>query len=130
MGLQPMSARKHHEIWIEQCEAARTIKTRYGLKAAFDYVVGEKLINFASAASQHPEFARELPRFVSQVRRMFTAEEIRTHLARLERERGERAVDVSEEDELYPESPIAASERVRQLTTIKEVLTASELGTS
>jgi hypothetical protein len=62
---------------------------------------------------------------------MFTAEEIRTHLARLEREQGERAVDVlEEEDELYPESPIAASERVRQFTTIKEVLTASELGTS
>src|ERR1035438_3543491 len=109
-----MSARKHHEIWIEQCEAARTIKTRYGLKAAFDYVVGEKLINFASAASQHPEVARELPRFVSEVRRMFTSDEIRTHLARLEREQGERAVDVSEEDELYPESPIAAWERVRQ----------------
>ena len=122
-----MSARKHHEIWIEP----RTIKTHYGLKAAFDYVVGEKLINFASAASQHPEFARELPRFVSEVRRMFTAAEIRTHLARLEREQGERAIDVlEEEDELYPESPIAASERVRQFTTIKEVLTASELGTS
>jgi hypothetical protein len=126
-----MSARKHHEFWIEQCEAARTIKTRYGLKAAFDYVVGEKLINFASAASQHPEFGGELPRFVCEVRRMSTAEEIRTDLARLEREQGERAVDVlEEEDELYPESRIAASERVRQFTTIKEVLTASELGTS
>ena len=54
-----MSARKQHEIWIEQCGAAETIKARYGLKAAFDYVVGEKLINFASAATQHPEFARE-----------------------------------------------------------------------
>jgi hypothetical protein len=42
----------------------------------------------------------------------------------------ERALDVSEEDELYPESPIAASERVQQFRTIKEVLTASELGTS
>ena len=125
-----MSARNHHEIWIDQCEAARTIKTRYGVTAAFDYVVGEKLINFASAASQHPEFARELPRFVSEVRRMFTSEEIRTHLARLEREQSERAVDVSEEDELCPESPVAAAERVRQFTTIKEFLTASQLGTS
>ena len=70
-----MSARKHHEIWIEQCEAARAIKARYGLKAAFDYVVGEKLMNFASAASKHPEFAREFPRFISEVRRMFTPEE-------------------------------------------------------
>ena len=125
-----MSARNHHEIWIDQCEAARTIKTRYGVTAAFDYVVGEKLINFASAASQHPEFARELPRFVSEVRRMFTSEEIRTHLARLEREQSERAVDVSEEDELCPESPVAAAERLRQFTTIKEFLTASQLGTS
>src|SRR6202045_5501488 len=109
-----MNARKAHHIWIEQCEAAQTIKARFGLTAAFDYLVGEKLINFASAASQHPEFARELPRFVSEVRRMFTSEEIRTHLARLEREQSERAVDVSEEDELCPESPVAAAERVRQ----------------
>ena len=125
-----MSVRNHHEIWIEQCEAARTIKTRYGVTAAFDYVVGEKLINFASAASQHPEFARELPRFVSEVRRMFTSEEVRTHLVRLEREESERAIAVSKEDELYPESPVAAAERVRQFTTIKEFLTASQLGTS
>ena len=125
-----MTTRNHHEIWIEQCEAAQTIKTRYGVTAAFDYVVGEKLINFASAASQHPEFARELPRFVSQVRRMFTSEEICTHLVRLERGQSERALDVSEEDELYPESPVAAAERVRQFTTIKEFLTASQLGTS
>jgi hypothetical protein len=59
-----VSARKHHDIWIEQCEAARTIKARYGLKAAFDYVVGEKLMNFAGAAFKHPEFAREFPRFI------------------------------------------------------------------
>jgi hypothetical protein len=53
---------------------------------------------------------------------MFTSEETRTHLARLEREQSERAVDVAEEDELYHESPIAVSERVRQFTTIKEFL--------
>jgi hypothetical protein len=125
-----VSARKQHEIWIEQCGAAETIKARYGLKAAFDYVVGEKLINFASAATQHPEFARELPRFVSEVRRMFTPEEIRTHTARLEREQSERAVDDSDEDEVYRESPTAAAERIRQFTTLKELLTAPELGTS
>ena len=44
-----------HEIWIEQCDAAQDIKLRYGLKAAFDYVVAEKLLNYASAASQHPD---------------------------------------------------------------------------
>ena len=61
---------------------------------------------------------------------MFTPEEIRTHVARLEHEQSEKAIDVSEDDELYRESPIAAAERVRQFTTIKELLTASELGTS
>ena len=86
---QAMSADKHHQIWIEQCEAARTIRERYGLEAAFDYAVGEKLMNFASAAHDHPAFARELPRFVSEVRRMYSADEIRTQLARLERKIGD-----------------------------------------
>ena len=55
-----------HRIWVEQCVAAETIKLRYGLKAAFDYAVAEKLLNFAEAATRYPEFARELPRFVSR----------------------------------------------------------------
>ncbi len=85
-----MSVRKAQEVWIEQCEATQSIKLRFGLKAAFDYVVGEKLLNFANAASRHPEFGRELPRFVAEVRRMFTPEEIRRHMARLEREQREK----------------------------------------
>ena len=40
-----------HRIWVEQCVAAETIKLRYGLKAAFDYAVAEKLLNFAEAAA-------------------------------------------------------------------------------
>ena len=76
-----MSVQKMHEIWIQQCDAGHGIKLRYGLKAAFDYLVAEKLLNFASAAAERREFARELPRFVSQVRLMFTPQEIRTHRA-------------------------------------------------
>jgi hypothetical protein len=125
-----MSVRKAREIWVEQCDAAQLIKLRYGLKSAFDYVVGEKLVNFASTASQHSEFARELPKFVAEVRRMFTRDEIRTHIARLERERNEKLDDISEEDDLLPESPETVAERQRQFTTIKDFLTAAELGTS
>jgi hypothetical protein len=125
-----VSARKGHEIWIEQCDAAQEIKLRYGIKAAFDYVVAEKLLNFADAAARHPEFARELPRFVSRVRRMFTPQEIRTHIARVEREQGKQNIEVTEGDELIAESPVAAAERARQFATIKELLTAPELGTS
>ena len=42
---------KAREVWIEQCEAAQTIRARFGLESAFDYLVGEKLLNFAEAAA-------------------------------------------------------------------------------
>jgi hypothetical protein len=125
-----MKARKAHRIWIEQCEAAQTIKARFGLKAAFDYLVGEKLVNFVSAASGYPDFARELPRFVSEVRRMFTPDEIGTHLARIERAQSEQDADVLEEDDPLRESPAAVAEQMRQFSLIKELLTATALGTS
>ena len=117
-----------HQIWVEQCVAAETIKLRYGLKAAFDYAVAEKLLNFAEAAAQHPEFARELPRFVSRVRQMFTAQELVVHLARIERERRENDLAAMEDDDAPFENPAAALERTRQFDPIKELLTANMLG--
>ena len=81
--------RRWHEIWMEQCEAAETIRLRYGVESAFDYVVGEKLLNFAEAAAEHAEFAQALPQFVSRVHGMFTPEEMATHLPRAERRRRE-----------------------------------------
>jgi hypothetical protein len=125
-----MNVRTAHKIWIEQCEAAQTIKARFGLTAAFDYLVGEKLMNFASAASRHPDFARELPRFVSEVRRMFTPDEIGTQLAQIERSQNERSVDVLEEDDLLGEGPVAVAERVQQFMLVKELLAAPMLGSS
>lgn len=131
-----MNTRKFHKIWIEQCDAAEEIKRRYGLKAAFDYLVAEKLLNFAEAALRQPEFARELPRFVARVRHMFTLQEFRSHLARIEREQTECNAEIEDddaldkEDELILESPAAAAERARQFATIRELLTAAELGTS
>jgi hypothetical protein len=126
-----MNVGKAHKIWIEQCDAAQTIKARFGLTAAFDYLVGEKLMNFAVAASRHPDFAREPPRFVSKVRHMFTPDEIGAHLARIERSQNEKDVDVLEEgDDLLGESPTAAAERVQQFMLVKELLTATMLGTS
>lgn len=133
---------KFHEIWVEQCEAAEGIKRRYGTKAAFDYLVAEKLFNFADAASSHPAFARELPRFVAHVRGLFTVEEMRTHLNRIECEQREYNAYVEEHEEfddederqgehgLNLEGSTAATERARQFATIAELLTAAELGTS
>jgi hypothetical protein len=126
-----MNVRKAHNIWIEQCEAAQTIKARFGFTAAFDYLVGEKLMSFASAASRNPDFARELPRFVSEVRRMFTPAEIGAQLEQIERSQNERKVDVlEEEDDLLREGPAAVAECVQQFTLVKELLTAPVLGTS
>ena len=71
-------------------------------QAAFDYVVVEKLLNFADAAARHPAFARELPRFVSEVRRMFTPQEIEAHLARVERDQIEKSSDIDPDDDFIP----------------------------
>jgi hypothetical protein len=147
MQNQPISeSPKFHEIWIAQCKAAEEIKVCYGLKAAFDYLIGEKLLNFADAATRNPEFARELPRFVARVRDLFTAEEMRTHLSRIEREQREYDASIEERAEfddqdeqqeeqqeehaLGLESFAGAAERARQFATIAELLTAAELGTS
>jgi len=125
-----MNVRTAHKIWIEQCGAAQTIKARFGLTAAFDDLVGEKLMSFTSAASRHLDFARELPRFVSEVRRMFTADEIGAQLAQIERSQNERNVDVLEEDDLLREDPAAVAECVQQFMLVKELRTAPMLGTS
>jgi hypothetical protein len=135
-GKRTMDARKSHHIWMEQCEATHTIKERYGTTAAFDYLVREKLMNFAAAAADHPDFARELPRFVSEVRRMFTADEIGSHLAVIERAQNEKDIDVVEdgdvveEEDIFPENPAAVEARVRRFIFVKDLLTATTLGTS
>jgi hypothetical protein len=130
-----MAQRKAHLIWIEQCKAVQSIKTRFGLKAAFDYIVGEKLLNFAEASSHDPDFARELPRFVSEIRRMFAPGEIQEQLAEIERIQNERIqkegdTNGLEEDDPLRESPAAAAERVQRFSLIKELLTAATLSTS
>jgi hypothetical protein len=143
MEKEPISeSPKFHEIWIEQCKAAEEVRLLYGLKAAFDYLVAEKLLNFVEAASRNPQFARELPRFVARVGNLFTVEEMRMHLNRIESERREYDASMEERDEfddeddqqeehaLGLESSVAAAERARQFATIAELLTAAELGTS
>ena len=118
------------DIWTEQCEATRSIRARFGLKAAFDYLVSEKLLNFADAAYRHPEFAKELPGFVSQVRCIFSADEIRDHLARIERETGERDQPSLDDDEVLSESPTEREKRILRFKTISELLTTTTFGTS
>ena len=72
---------RFEKIWVEQCAAARAIKRRFGAKSALDYLIGEKLIAFAAAASDHPTFAKELPRFLAGVWQVFNEYEIAGYVA-------------------------------------------------
>lgn len=74
---------RFEKIWVQQCKATKGIKRRFGVKSALDYLIREKLLNFADAAEQHPEFARELPRFLAEVWRIFNQYEIAGYVASL-----------------------------------------------
>jgi hypothetical protein len=63
--------------------ATRTIWRRFGLKNALDYLVSEKLLNFAEAAERHSEFAAELPRFQAAVWEVFHPYDLAGYLASL-----------------------------------------------
>ena len=128
--MEQTTERRWHEVWREQCEAAETIRLRYGVGSGFDYAVGEKLLNFAEAAEEHPEFARALPQFVSELRRMFTPEEIEEHLARVENERLQRAMDAMDVYDPELDNPAAPAAEARRFEFVKELLTAPALGTS
>jgi len=74
---------RFEKIWVDQCRATKDIKRRFGAKSALDYLIREKLLNFAEAAEQRPEFARELPRFLAEVWRIFNEYEIADYVASL-----------------------------------------------
>ena len=123
-------------VWTEQCRAAMAIKERFGLQSAFDYLVAEKLMNFADTSREHPEFARELPGFVAEVRRIFAIHELREHLARLEREqaldaaaRAEAAGD-DEPDDAFADPPARVAARQERFAIMKAMLLEAQLGTS
>jgi hypothetical protein len=124
---------KLHEIWIEECEASRSIRERYGLQAAFDYLVIEKLLNFGEAATQHPTFAQELPRFVAEVRSIFSPEELHSEIDRVEKEENARAAEATfdvENDELLRPKPQALAARAQRFAVIKSLLISPQLGIS
>ena len=128
-----MNARRFQDVWIEQCEAASRIKEEHGVESAFDYIVGEKLMTYAQTAVTRPEFAHDLPMFVAEIRRLFSSEEIREHLARIEREDREATEAASGEeiddfDEVARPEDVAAE--LERYALLKELLTAAQLGTA
>ena len=128
-----MTTKRARTVWTEQCEAARSIRSGYGLKAALDYLVAEKLLNFADAAASYADFAQELPAFVAEVRRIFAPREIAQHLAALERSQAKEAAAVADEDaddDFDVELPAVLAARAARYATVKQMLVAEQLGTS
>ncbi len=69
------------DIWREQCDAARDIREAWGTKKALGYLIGEKLLDHIGAADSRPEWADRLSLFVAEIKRIFTADELRTYFA-------------------------------------------------
>ncbi len=97
--------------------------------AALDYLIGEKLLTFAKAAVTRPEFARELPRFVAEVRTLFDPEEIKLYLDHLERMAAIENEQIAPDDEFLPDTPEDRAAAQARLVQLKELLTANVLGT-
>ncbi|HEV8574984.1 MAG TPA: hypothetical protein VGR43_09785 [Dehalococcoidia bacterium] len=122
-----------HEIWIEQCEAARDIRDAFGLQKALGYLIGEKLLNFLRAADEDPAFAGELPRFVEEITRIFDRAEIQTYLDTVHRvgTLGHTASDAAYETlrdaGAIEEDPVEWAESILLIERAKTLLLASRL---
>lgn len=116
-----------HEIWIGQCEGARGIKGECGTEKALGYLIGEELVNFVRAAEQHPEFARELPNFIAEIKRIFEPWEIREYLENIRRVGAFGHVCTDEEVEVFRAAgaidgdPVCGAEDVLIVERIKEL---------
>lgn len=62
---------KSLKIWIEQCEAARSIEDEFGTAEALEYLIGEKFLNFLDAAEDDHELRVEIPAFITEIKRIF-----------------------------------------------------------
>lgn len=120
-----------HKVWIEQCAATEDIRGRFGLESALDYLIGEKLFTFVGASEQDPEFAEELPAFVAEIQRLFTAGEIGAYLERLERSRflapAEPDLEMDDldeevEEEPWPDNPVLGAEELLRFSRVRQLL--------
>jgi hypothetical protein len=101
-----------HKIWIEQCAAMEGIR-------------------FVRAAERDPDFAAELPAFIAEIRRLFTAEEIHAYLDRLERtkflapkEPDWEIDDLQDEaeEEPWPDNPVLGAEELLRFSRVRQLL--------
>jgi hypothetical protein len=113
--------------------AARSIRVQHGVLSALDYLIAEKLVTYADTAVERPEFARELPRFVAEVRDIFSDEEIRPYLDHLERMAAiedDQVLKENDDDDFLRDSAEQLAAKRARLAQLKELLTSTMLGTA
>ena len=71
--------------WREQCDAARSIKEKFGSEKALGYLIGEKFLNYLRASDRVPELRDDLPRFVVEIRETFAIWQLREYLCGVRR---------------------------------------------
>ena len=126
------STTEFHKIWVAQCTATENIRDHFGLQDALSYLIGEKLFTFLWAAERDPLFAAEVPDFISEIRRLFTAEEIRDYLDRLENTKYLAPPDPDLEmdelddpdDEPRLENPVMGAEELLRFSRVRQLLEA------
>jgi hypothetical protein len=126
------SSIQFHKIWIDQREATEGIREEFGLEDALSYLIGEKLFSFVHAAEDDPNFAAELPAFVTEIRRIFSAAEIADFLYQLERTKFFAPaepedddlddIDDSDEEDLWQPNPVLAAEELLRFARIRQLL--------
>jgi hypothetical protein len=128
------STTEFHKIWIDQCAATEDILNNFVLSNALDYLIGEKLFSFLGAAEQDPLFAEEVPNFIREIQRLFTAEVIRDYLDYLERTKYLAPLDPDlemdaldelddlDEDEPWPENPLMGAEELLRFSRVRQLL--------
>lgn len=117
---------KLHKSWVDECEAAEAIRRELRLERALQYLIGEKLFTFVQTAERDPRFAAELPHFIDEICRIFTAQEIRGYLDNLERTKflaPPEPEDKNAGDDLLHD-PVWGAQEILRFARVKELLLA------
>ena len=127
------SSTEFDRIWIDQCAATEDIREHFGRRNALDYLIGEKLFAFLMAAERDTLFAAEVPAFIREIRRLFTASEIRDYLDHLENTKylspSEPDLEMDDaddpaEDEPCLENPVLGAEKLLRFSRVRQLLQA------
>ena len=107
----------------------KTSASAFGSQSALDYLIDEKLFTFVAAGEQDLLFAAKLPAFVAEIRRLFTAQELREYLDHLEHSKYLAEADLDLDDleeeateEPWLENPVVGAQELLRFSRIQQLL--------